>query len=253
MPETLDFFAAELAFGLLDGSERLDALQLQLTNTEFAAAVARWETIAAAWLDDLPVQPLSPQLWDRVSAIVAPAQTAAKLSLTATSPHASVRGPGLWRPLAIAASLMACLFAGLWLSPQIAGPPSRQASGLRTGTFGVARNGGRFSVAQLGGTSEPQLATVLYDRDAGTLTIRIAALETTPARAPEVWLINGANPPRSLGFGQAGAAIEVKASARLKSSLVGGATLAITLEPLADHPHAAPSSKILGTGTISTL
>jgi anti-sigma-K factor RskA len=152
----------------------------------------------------------------------------------------------VWRPLAIAASLLACLFAGLWLLQFGRSAPPRP-------TGNTANPAGRFSVAQIGGVGDPHLATVLYDRDAGTLTIRIAAIAAGPTKVPEVWLINGSNPPHSLGFGQVGGAIRMQASARLQPSLVGGATLAITLEPVATHPHAAPSSKILGTGTISTL
>lgn len=240
MPESLDLFAAELAFGLLDSSERLKALQLQLTDSEFAASVTEWEAIAATWVAELPDHPLSPELWDRFSAIIAPAQ----VPLPSVKRDIVARNPVFWRQLAMAASLMACLFAGLWISHEVAPPssPSPQASTLN-----------RFSVAQIGGVGGPHLAAVLYDRNAGTLTIRIAELAPDPARAPEIWLINGANPPRSLGFGQAGGAIRMKASAQLQRSLVGGATLAITLEPLASHPHTAPSSQIIGTGTISTL
>ena len=167
-------------------------------------------------------------------------------NFTQPTPAVATRNAGFWRTLAIAASLMACLFAGLWLSRfGDSSPPLAPSS--------TSVTAGRFSVAQIGGVGGPHLATVLYDRNAGILTIRIAAIASNPAQAPEVWLINGTNPPHSLGFGQVGAATRMRASARLQGSLVGGAKLAITLEPVSDQPHAAPSSKILGTGTISTL
>lgn len=243
IPEALDLVAGELALGLLDGGERLEALRLQLTDPEFAAAVGRWEEFSEMWLSELPDHPLSPHLWNRVAALIAPSQA---LSERAGSAHEPRHDSGIWRLSAIAAGLLACLFAGLWLS-------HFGNSALPLAAGNAARPDGRFSVAQIGGAGDPHLATMLYDRDAGTLTIRIAAIAAGPDKAPEVWLINAANPPHSLGFGRAGAATRMQASARLQRSLVGGATLAITLEPVSDHPHAAPSSKILGTGMISTL
>jgi anti-sigma-K factor RskA len=244
MPDTPYLLAAELAFGLLDEGERLEAEQLRDSNDAFAAEVTRWQAIANDWIGELPEHPTSPELWGRVTAAIAPLGADAQVPVLTRRMAAPAAVPGMWRTLAIAASVATCLFAGLWLSHVGRPTPAPTIAAATTG---------RYSVAQIGGVGDPHLATVLYDRDAGVLTIRIAALAPDPARAPEIWLINGTNPPHSLGFGHSGAATRMKASARLQRSLVGGATLAITLEPVANQPHAAPSSKILGTGTISTL
>lgn len=246
MPDSFDLFAAELAFGLLDGSERGEAESLRLKDRVFAARVAKWNAVAEAWLEGLPDHAPSPELWDRVTALIArlpdlPRQSADDGAGPVALP-VPVRSPGAWRPLAIAAGLLACLFAGLWAS--------RLGEPVPVPTASTA---GRFSVAQIGGTGKAQLATVFYDRAAGTLTVRIAAIAPAANKAPELWLIDGPNPPHSLGFGQSGGATRMQANAPLQRSLVDGAVLAITLEPMSRHPHAAPSSKILGTGTISTL
>lgn len=240
MADSFDLLAAELAFGLLDDSERCEAERLRSGDRMFAANLVKWHLVAEQWLGELPDHAPSPALWDRVSALIAPSPVAGNDNAIALA--SSVPGPGLWRPSALAASALACLFAGLWLFH-----PSARVAPLAPGAAG------RFSIAQIGGTGEPQLGAVLYDRDAGTLTIRIAAIASGPARVPELWLLNGAHPPCSLGFAQSGAAIRVQASVRLKRSLVGGATLAITLERVSAHPHAVPGGKFLGTGTISTL
>lgn len=240
--------AAELALGLSTGIERLEAERLRATDTDFAAAVAAWETVTEGWLAELPDHPTSAQLWDKVEALIAPSSRAAGAGVAATRSAAVASAPGMWRPLALAASLLACIFAGLWISQldRPSGPAAPVADG-------------RFSIAQISGTGDPHLATVLYDRNSGTLTIRIAAIATAPAKVsgrvkvPEIWLINGAGPPRSLGFGNPGAATRIHASAPVQSSLVDGATMAITLEPASSQPHLAPSSKILGTGTISSI
>lgn len=254
MPESFYLLAAELAFGLLDDSQRMQAEQLRATNQFFAKEVAQWEVVAEGWIGELPDHPTSRQLWDRVTAMIAPNvdNQVPYPSAVATRHIVQTQNPGVWRSLAMAASLLSCLFAGLWLSHTGTSLPP-QTSKAAAGTNNTATTGGRFSVAQITGVGDPHLATVLYDRSSGTLTIRVAAIAPDPAKAPEIWLINGTNPPQSLGFGQAGTATRMTASVRLQHSIVGGATLAITLEPIAGQPHKAPSSKILGTGIISTL
>ncbi len=247
MSDTHILRAAELALGLSTGIERIESERLRAADSEFAAEVALWESIAESWLAELPDQPVSAPFWDRVAALIAPQDRSTVASVAAIRPAVIAPGSGVWRPLAMAASLLACVFAGLWLA-QLGGSPKPQAGA-----------DGRFSIAQISGTGDPHLATVLYDRSSGTLTIRIAAIATAPAKvsdapkAPEIWLINGAGPPHSLGFGNAGAATRMQASAPVQRSLVDGATLAITLEPVSPQPHTAPSSKILGTGTISSI
>ena len=69
-------------------------------------------------------------------------------------------------------------------------------------------------------------------------------------RVPELWLIPAGQAPRSLGAVAINESQTVTVPEDVRAALVAGSTLAITLEPAAGIPHAAPTGAIIAKGTI---
>ena len=114
--------------------------------------------------------------------------------------------------------------------------------------------------------SEAQLANAVstLSRDDGspgwlvTVDARRGTLLMVPAtsapdaqgRAAELWLIPLGQAPRSLGRISFDRADTVAVPAILRADLTGEAVLAVTLEPAAGIPHAAPTGPIVAKGAI---
>ncbi|MCM8557420.1 anti-sigma factor [Sphingomicrobium sediminis] len=93
MSEKDDVTAAELALGLLEGDERAAAQRRVLSDPEFAAEVEKWRDHFATLFPQVPEAEPPASLEARILAANDPV------------PAARSKGPGLWRPAAIVASL----------------------------------------------------------------------------------------------------------------------------------------------------
>ena len=69
----------------------------------------------------------------------------------------------------------------------------------------------------------------------------------------ELGIIPAGAAPVSLGFVSIEKAHTITVPAALQQELAVGATLAITLEPQAGMPHAAPSGPVVAKGNIRTI
>ncbi len=238
-----DLLAAELAFGLLDGAERLEAEKLRLTEPAFAAAVARWERHALTAFEGELVEEPSDAVWQRIEAGLARRPAAASsIPARRVDPPVPANDPGLWRPFAIAASLAAVLFAGLWAfaRPDMIEVPVRQPLEPQT-----------LSVAQINAEEEGALLSALYDRESGRLFLRLAELPD-PARVPQLWLIDDGGTPRSLGFGQRGQVAEIELTPEQRAILEQTGTIAVSLEPPSATPGNTPTD-VLGAASLAPL
>lgn len=217
--------AAELALGVLDGAERAAALRLLLADPAFAEDVRAWEARLAplhgAWADVTPRD----AVWDAVAARIG-------------DPAADRRALGRWRAGALLSGAMAAgLAAVLVLRPD--------AAPLPAGPMPTA-------IAQMTGAPDGPLVAARHDPGSTRMTVRIAGL-TAGERVPELWVIPAGGAPVSLGGIAAQGTAIVQMTDAQRRLLVEGATLAITLEPAAGMPHAAPSSAPVAAGKISIL
>lgn len=243
-----DALAAELALGLLEGTERLEAERLRLEDPAFAAAVEAWERQGLAWLDEQPEEAPSDATWARIEAAVSRPPTATVVPLRAPEEEAPrrtivpVRDAGPWKPLALAASLAALVFAGLWTfaTPERIVMPVEQPFAPDA-----------LSVAQINAPEDGMLLSALYDRETGRLYLRLAEIPD-PARVPELWLIDTAGTPRSLGFGTRGAVSALELSAEQRAIIEATGTIAVSLEQPAATPHEAPTD-VLGAANLAPL
>lgn len=243
LPDELDAMAAGLALGLLDGSERADALRRQLEDPAFAERVRAWFQVADRWLEEIePVRAPGGVL----------ASLEAKLDRRALEkvPNmtANDRVPArVWRTWAITATAASSVLAiGLGLSVFA---PNQDPGNNSLAVRDVSSQS--VNVAQIDDAEGVPLLSALYHPNSGTLSLRIADLQQ-PAYGPELWIIPQDGVPRSLGLLDSDR-LTVTLSPELRSYLQDGATMAITIEPRDGAPHDAPTGDILGTAVLQEL
>lgn len=236
-----DALAMDFALGALDGPA-LRAAELRLRrDPDFAADVARWQA---------DLGPLA----DVVAPVAPPAATWAAVErelfrgpVTAPAPAAVARGASaalrLWRGLALGTSAVAAVALGLLASRPDAAPTV------------VTAPPGNLLAASMASTDAAKavLITATYDPSRGAVILTPAAKDASRGLTPELWVIVGKAPPRSLGL------IDLKdpqahvVPRALRAQLTGGATLAISLEPAGGSPTGLPTGPVVAAGTLTVI
>lgn len=233
-PEERDALAGELALGLLTGAERAQALRLQLSDSAFADQVATWERRLAPLHLDFAPQAASPHIWDGISARLDGDLGSVVLT----------RQLKLWRGGAILSGALAASLAFLLLfrAPAPVQPAPQVVQTAPT----------QMAVAQMTGQGGAMMVAARYDATTAQLSLRA---ENMPQGnlAPELWLIPADGKPRSLGLISASGSTRMAVPRELRLMLDDGVTMAITMEPAASAPHAAPSSAPVAVGKISII
>lgn len=228
-PEERDALAAELALGVLDGEERAAALRRLMADPGFSPdLIDAWERRLAALYDAYgPVVPPD-TLWSGIENRIA----------DRSQPHPVARQLRWWRAGALAsaavAASLALVIALRPTPPPALGPPVQVA------------------VAQMVGAPDGPTILARYDPASGGLTLRSTGMESD-SLAPELWVIPADGKPRSLGLIASGPESRLAVSPSHRQFMAEGATLAVTMEPAAGAPHAAPSSAPVAAGKISLL
>ncbi|MGB7407535.1 MAG: anti-sigma factor [Pontixanthobacter sp.] len=258
IPPEGDALAAELAFGFLEGREADEAHARRLTDPAFDAAVADWEKVADQWLVDLPTQEAPDNVWPRIDAALfggsSPEDHSSDTSPPELTPvyaaanddHATV--PSAWRWGAIAASVIALLFAGLWLGQrqELADNADRIAS-LSQEQTPEAR---QYRVAQVNSSEDGNLMSALYDDSEGEITVRVATVAQDEL-VPELWVIGPDGQPQSLGQSRDNGTLVIKLSPEMRADIQAGSAIAISLEPQSDTPSETPTAEnILGAAEL---
>lgn len=216
-----DITAAELALGVLDGEERAAAMRRVLAEPDFAREVERWRDhfglLFAQWPEESP-----------------PAHLAARLdrSIAPASPQ-----PRFWPALALAASAVAAVLAGvLVLRPgQVAPPPVLASSPSLVASLAPAKGGAPIPA--------------IYDPARQEILVATAALVPS-GRSAELWVIPADGVPRSLGVLAGGTRTSVKLSPEQRRLVAANAVLAVTDEPSGGSPSGKPTGAIVASGSL---
>lgn len=242
-PDELDAMAAGLALGLLDSSERTDALRRQLEDPAFAEQVRAWVQVADHWLEE--IAPVAAPVGG-LAALEAKLDRRAmgRVPGSVANERGRVRVWRAWALTATAASLL--LSIGLGITALV---PSQVSTGDRLAAPSVSPQ--PVNVAQIDDAQGKPLLSALYNPSSGSLSLRIADLQQ-PAFGPELWIIPQDGVPRSLGLLDS-ERLTVTLSPELRSYLQDGATMAITIEPRDGAPHAAPTGDIIGTAVLQEV
>ena len=231
-----EVLAMDFALGALDRNERR-AVDLRLrSDPAFSAIVDAWTTRLSPLEDATAGVVPSADIWSAIEAEIAPAPRR-----PATAPDAAKAS--LWNSLmlwrvasvaAVAAALIAVAQVGPAPPPAPGAPP-------------------QLLVAALAGADGRPLLSAAYDPLRGAVVLTPATQRQDDGKSAELWVIEGKNPPRSLGV------IDIKdpskhviASDQLKG-LEAGATLAISIEPYGGSPTGQPTGPVVATGTLRAI
>ncbi|HEX3835569.1 MAG TPA: anti-sigma factor [Steroidobacteraceae bacterium] len=222
-PPSDEVLAGEFVLGVLDARQRRELQSRVETDRVFAQHVERWEYRFAPLLTDIaPVAPPA-QVWTGIRRRLgwAEREAPARFSLE------------FWRAATVLSTLVAIaaiVFAAGRLATVV--PQPKPVTPL----------------AHLDGTPG-WLASV--DAARGTvLMVPVPSAADPRGRVPELWLIPAGQAPRSLGVVSVSESYTVTVPQDARGALVAGSVLAITLEPPAGIPHAAPTGAIIAKGTI---
>ena len=222
LPED-DLLAAELALGVLEGGERITAVQRAARDRAFALLVEAWEQRLAPWAAEIREVSPPPEVWDRISSAL-PAQT---------TRNGLWHSLNFWRGLSFAAgALAAACLAGLIYLGTLA---PRQAL-----------------VATIeGGGQRHFVATI--DSVRGTVAVVPAAFSADATRVPELWLIPPDGRPRALGLLRADQTVVLALPPELATLAKNNAVLAVSLEPPGGSTTGLPTGPVIATGKLTSL
>ena len=246
LPPSDDLRAGEYVLGVLDKPSRLQAQARIAADPGFADLVQQWEQRFAAWVTRAePVEP-SQHVWLRIrNELGWPAVASSRPGLW--------NSVGFWRAtttLAAAASVAAIVFGlrGPALTPApipapvvVQVPPQVEEPAARPVTVLAADDGATGWIARV-------------DASGGkVLMVPVPRPNDASGRINELWVIPEGQAPISLGFVSNEKAHSIDVPVAVRTALVAGSTLAITLEPEQGLPHAAPTGPIVAKGAIISI
>ena len=233
----LEALAMDHALGAGSRAERKAAEVRMASDPEFRAAVELWQTVLAPLNDATPALAPPPSVWAAIAAEVEP---------RAPVPAAASgwwNNLGLWRLLAFGGPVLAALAVALVVQPGGAAGPVEA----------VAVASGPALVATLAGADGKPLIAAAYDPASGQVRFAPVAGSDTAStgKVPELWVIEGQNPPRSLGVIDIAAGRSQTIPRARLAGLKPGAILAISIEPTGGSPTGAPTGPVIATGRLS--
>lgn len=250
-----DLQAAEYVLGVLDTDARRAAQSRIEAEPAFAGLVAEWEQRFASLIAQIDPADVPAHIWPRL-------RTRLGWSPMEGGRDGLMQSVGFWRGATAAALATAAVLAIVALvRPPMPGPQPGPEPIVTTPTPAEP------TPAEPAPASEQPKPVVVLARDDGqpgwlaAVDAAGGAITMVPIPSPaqpdgrvgELWLIPAGGAPQSLGFVSSERAHTVDVPDTLRSQLVAGATLAITLEPEAGIPHAAPTGPIVAKGNIQVI
>ncbi|UVK47882.1 anti-sigma factor [Mesorhizobium sp. AR07] len=227
-----DLLAAEYVLGVLSADERQIASRRIDAETGFARLVDGWEVdlspLAAAYPDIEPPASVKAAVDRRLFA-----------STAAVATQAQSRGLwsslAFWRGLATAAvAALAIYIAVPYLNPPVAQPQPRLVASLAAD-----------------GSDVKYLA--VYDAAHHEVGLSHVSGERAAGKDFELWMIEGKNPPVSMGVIPAGATAHIVVSPAAQQKLAQGAVLAVSLEPAGGSPTGQPTGPVVAAGDLKSI
>ncbi len=217
-----DLLAAELAFDLLDGADRVAASRRETEDGAFATLVDRWRARATGLLAGEDVTP-PVWLWRSIAA-----------SLPANDTGEVRR----WRVATGVAAAAALVLGVVALRP--AAPPRVVATPRAAPVTPL--------VAMLAGPKSRAMVSVVVDRATKRLLVAAHGLRI-PGRSAELWVIADGT-PRALGLLDPAEQRRLSLPPGVAATLTPGATLAVSVEPVGGSPTDKPTGPVILTGQI---
>lgn len=220
--------AAEYVLGVLPASERQDAARRLETDAAFARLVDAWEARLAP-------------LGEAYEAVEAPASVKERIDARLFASSEPARRPFLWNSLPLWRGLAAaCVVALALVTAWNMQPPAEKPVASRL-------------VASLESDETDVRYLAFYDEAARTIHLSHVAGSAAPDQDFELWVIEGDEPPASLGVIAAGDRFELQPDETLQAKLAAGALLAVSLEPGGGSPTGLPTGPVVAIGDLRSI
>jgi len=233
--------AMDYALGGLGRAERKAAALRLVGDPDFRARVERWQAMLAPLDETTAPEPPPASVWAAIAAeTVPPAPRPATTPAPAATPRGWWHNLALWRGLGLGAPVAAAVAIALAMAPGSAPPAA------------VAVAGGPTLRATLSGSDGKPLLAAAYDPASGQVRFApVAQNDAGAGKVPELWVIEGSNPPRSLGVIDISAGTAHNIPRGRLAGLKEGSILAISIEPVGGSPTGAPTGPVIATGALS--
>jgi anti-sigma-K factor RskA len=235
--------AMDYALGGLGRAERKAAELRLVGDPAFRVRVEQWQVLLSP-LDEATAPAAPPaSVWAAIAA-----ETTAPVPKPVAAPApAPQRGwwhnLALWRGLGLGAPVAAAL-AVVMLAPSDALPDAVVDP--------VAVAGGPQLRATLAGADGKPLLAAAFDPASGQVRFApVAQNEAGAGKVPELWVIEGSNPPRSLGIIDISAGSAHSIPRDRLAGVKQGAILAISIEPTGGSPTGTPTGPVIATGALT--
>lgn len=229
-PRRDEVIAGEYVLGVLSAEDRRKVEARLAQDRQFAAMVNRWEENLSTFNDDYEAVQPPPRAYSAIEQRI----------LGATPPDAAFSGKvaggfwnslALWRAVALA-SLVTSIGLAFSMSALLAPRPV---------------SGGRL-VADLSGENAAINLVARYDDQSGALRVTPVAAGKEKEKSLELWLVEDGKAPVSLGVLPQTGEGELAVPAVMRSRLVQGAVLAVSLEPFGGSPTGSATGPVIASG-----
>ncbi|QKC87602.1 anti-sigma factor [Mesorhizobium sp. NZP2234] len=226
-----DLFAAEYVLGVLPAEERQIAIRRIDAEAEFARLVDGWEVhlspLGAAYPEIEPPASVKPAIDRRLFASTAATSVDARAGLWSSL--------AFWRGLAAAAVAALAIYIAIpYVNPPVALPQARLVASLAAD-----------------GSDVKYLA--VYDAAHHEVGLSHVSGERAAGKDFELWMIEGKNPPVSMGIIPVGSTAHIVVSPAAQQKLAQGAVLAVSLEPAGGSPTGQPTGPVVAAGDLKSI
>lgn len=230
-PDTI--LAMDYALGALERGERRAVETRLRSDPAFRVLVEDWQAQLVSLDDETAAVPVPDSVWPGIAAEIAPIPHRKAVALPK---------PGLWQSLALwrglaFAGTAAAVIAIAQINPPLP-PPGAPPQLL---------------VASLAGADGKPLLAAAYDPLRGSVVLTPATQRDDVGKSPELWVIEGEKPPRSLGIIDIRAPNAHALATKQLTGLQAGAILAISIEPLGGSKTGLPTGPVVATGKLSAV
>ena len=225
-----EILAAEYVVGVLPADERQTASRRIDSEAAFARLVDQWEVHLAPMAS--AYQPVEPP--DTV-------KPAIDRRLFTGGAGAVAPTGGLWASLAFWRGLTTAAIAAMviYAAVPFINPPA-EAPQMRL-------------VASLAADNSDVKYLAVYDAAHGQVSLSHVSGERASDRDFELWMIEGQNPPVSMGVVPVGATSHIVITPEIREKLASGAVLAISLEPTGGSPTGQPTGPVVAAGDLKNI
>jgi anti-sigma-K factor RskA len=222
-----ELLAMDFALGVLDRAQRR-TVELRLrSDPGFRARVEAWQANLSSLDDETPAVAPPTTVWAGIVTEISPVKPPAARTTNLWNSLA------LWRGFAFGGALSAAIAIAQIGSPPVPGP---------------------LLVAALAGADGQPLLSVAYDPMRGAVVLTPATQRDDAAgKSPELWVIEGNKPPRSLGVIDIRGPNAHAISSQQLTGLQPGSVLAISIEPQGGSPTGQPTGPVVATGKLTAI